>query len=170
MPNKTIAVSALLLGCLVSLGGAQRSGTATLVLRVNPEARLDPQQVTLNFRVSADGTSDVTSQTTSVGALVRALPGQQIRVTAQLVSLNGPDGPVPVTAVGWAGSTTRATAGGQAATCSSGTFQAGVTQDLVLGWQRSGILTCAVNFALAAPRDLPPGLYSGIVNLAVDTQ
>ena len=170
MLSKTTAVAVLLLGCLLSLGGAQHSGTTTLVLRVNQEARLDPPQVALNFRVSADGASDVTSQTAIVAALVRALPGQQIRVTAQLVSLNGPDGQVPVTQVGWAGSATRAIAGGQAATCSSGTFQPGATQDLVLGWQRSGILTCAVNFALAAPRNLSPGLYSGTVNLAVDTR
>jgi hypothetical protein len=168
MASKTITLVALLLVCLVSLGGAQRTGMTTLVLRVSQEARLDPQQVALNFRVSADGTSDVTSQTTSVGAWVRALPGQQIRVTAQLVGLNGPDGPVPVTQVGWAGSPARATAGAQAATCSSGTFQPGATQDLVLGWQRSGILTCTVNFALAEPRNLPPGLYSGTVNLALD--
>ena len=100
---------------------------------------------------------------------MRALPAQQIRVTARLVSLNGPDGPVPVTAVGWAGSATRATAGGQAATCSTGTFQPGATQDLVAGWQRSGILTCAVNFELVAPRNLSPGLYTGTVNLALDT-
>ena len=76
---------------------------------------------------------------------------------------------MPVTQVGWAGSTARATAGGQAATCSNGTFQPGTTQDLVLGWQRSGILTCAVSFALAAPRNLSPGLYSGTVNLALAT-
>jgi hypothetical protein len=170
MPSKTTAVAVLVLAYFVSVGRAQRSGTTALALQVNQEAHLDPQQVALNFRVSADGASDVTSQTTSVGAWVRALPGQQIRVTAQLVSLNGPDGPVPVTQVGWAGSTTRGTAGGQAATCSSGTFQPGVTQDLVLGWQRSGILTCAVNFALAAPRNLSPGLYSGTVNLALDTR
>jgi len=170
MPSKTAVGAALLLACLVRPGGAQRSGTTTLVLQVNQEARLDPQQVALAFRVSADGASDVTSQATSVAASVRALPGQQIRVTVQLGSLNGPDGPVPVTQLGWAGSTTRATAGGQAATCSSGTFQPGATQDLVLGWQRSGILTCAVNFALAAPRNLSPGLYSGTVNLAVDTR
>jgi hypothetical protein len=169
MPSKTAAVAALLLACLVRPSGAQRSGTTTLVLQVNQEARLDPRQVALNFRVSGDGASDVTSQTISVAAWVRALPGQQIRVTAQLVSLTGPDGPVPVTQVGWAGSTTRATAGGQAATCSSGTFQPGATQDLVLGWQRSGILTCAVDFALAAPRNLSPGLYLGTVNLALAT-
>ena len=156
MPSKTAAVTALLLACLVSLSGAQRSGTTALVVHVNQEARLDPPQVALNFRVSADGASDVTSQTATVAAAVRALPGQQIRVTARLVTLTGPDGPVPVTQVGWAGSTTRATAGGQAATCSSGTFQPGASQDLVMGWQRSGILTCAVDFALAAPRNLPP--------------
>jgi hypothetical protein len=168
MPSKAVVVAVLLLACLVRPGGAQRSGTTALVVQVNQEARLDPQQVALNFRVSADGASDVTSQATSVAASVRALPGQQIRVTAQLVSLNGPDGPVPVTQVGWAGSATRATAGGHPATCSSGTFQPGASQDLVLGWQRSGILTCAVNFGLAAPRNLSPGLYSGTVNLALD--
>ena len=137
---------------------------------MNQEPRLDPRQVELNFRVSADGASDVASRTATVVAWVRALPGQQIRVTAQLGSLNGPDGPIPVTQIIWAGSTARATAGGQAATCSSGTFQTGTTQDLVLGWQRSGILTCAVTFALAEPRSLSPGLYSGTVNLALDTR
>lgn len=170
MPSKTAMIAVLILVWVLSLGGAQRSGTTALVLHVNPEASLNPQQVAINFRVSADGASDVTSQTTSVAAAVRALPGQQIRITAQLVSLDGPDGPVPVTQVGWAGSTTRATAGGQAATCSSGTFQAGVPQDLVLGWQRSGVLTCAVNFTLAAPRSLSPGLYSGTMNLALATR
>ncbi|MGO9255351.1 MAG: hypothetical protein ACLQU1_03480 [Bryobacteraceae bacterium] len=170
MPSKTGAVAVLLLACVISPAGAQLSGTTSLVLQVNPEARLDPQQVAVNFRVSAGGASDVTRQTTSVAAWVRALPGQQIRVTARLVSLNGPDGAASVMAVRWAGSTTRATAGGQAATCSSGTFEPGATHDLVLGWQRSGILTCAVNFELAAAQNLPPGLYSGIVDLALDTR
>jgi len=35
---------------------------------------------------------------------------------------------------------------------------------------RSGILTCAVDFPLAAPRNLPPDRYTGDVNLALDTQ
>ncbi len=104
--------AALLLACLVRLIGAQRTGTTTLAVHVNQEARLDPRRVALNFRVSADGASDVAIQTASVAAWVRALPGQQIRVIARLVSLNGPDGPMPVTQVGWAGSATRATAGG----------------------------------------------------------
>src|SRR5271157_248602 len=170
MPRKTVVVAALLMAYLVSPGGAQHSATTTLAVQVNPEARLDPQQVALNFRISADGASDVTYQTAIVTAWVRALPGQQIRVTARLNAFNGPDGPVPPTQLNWVGSTTRATAGAQAAACSSGTFQTGDAQDLVLGWQRSGVLTCAVDFALAAPRTLSPGLYSGAVNLALATQ
>jgi hypothetical protein len=34
---------------------------------------------------------------------------------------------------------------------------------------RSGILTCAVDFPLAAARNLSPGRYTGDVNLALDT-
>jgi len=170
MSSKTAVVAALLLAYLAGPSGAQHNGSTTLAVHVNPEARLDPRQLALNFRVSADGASDVTSQTASVAATVRALPGQTIRVTAQLVGFNGPDGPTPVTQIVWAGSMARATAGAQAAACSSGTFQTGTTQDLVLGWQRSGILTCAVTFALAEPRSLSPGLYSGTVNLALDAR
>lgn len=170
MSRKTAGVAALLMAYVVSPGGAQRSATTTLAVQVNPEARLDPQQVALNFRVSADGASNVTTQTTIVAAWVRALPGQQIRVTASLNAFSGPAGPVPAALLTWVGSTARATAGAQAGTCSSGTFQTGPTQDLVLGWQRSGILTCAVTFALVEPRSLPPGLYSGTMNLALDTR
>jgi hypothetical protein len=170
MSTKTAVGAALLMAYLIGPGGAQRSGTTTLAVQVNPEARLDPQEVALNFRVSADGASDVTTQTTIVAAWVRTLPGQQIRVTASLNAFNGPDGPVPPTQLNWVGSTTQATAGAQAATCSSGTFQTGTRQDLVLGWQRSGTLTCAVTFALAAPRSLSPGLYSGTMNLALGTR
>src|SRR5208283_2524346 len=167
MAGKTGVRAILLLGCVIGTGAAQTSGTTSLVMQVNPEARLDPQQIAVNFRVSADGASGVTSQTTGVTAWVRALPGQQIRVTANLSSLSGPNGLVPVTQVTWAGSTAGATGGGQAATCSSGTFATGATEDLVLGWQRPGTLTCAVSFALAAPGNLAPGVYSGTVNLAL---
>jgi hypothetical protein len=168
MRSKAGVVAALLLSCAVNPDAAQPVARTRLVLRVEPEARLDPPQVSLSFRVSADGLSDVTSQTASVAAWVRALPRQRIRVTARLASLNGPDGPAPVSAVRWAGSTARAAAGGQAATCSSAAFRPDTTQDLVLGWQRSGILVCAVTFELAAPRSLSPGPYSGTVDLALD--
>jgi hypothetical protein len=50
--------AALLLACVVRLIGAQRSGTTTLAVQVNQEARLDPRQVELNFRVSAGGASE----------------------------------------------------------------------------------------------------------------
>jgi len=164
MPGKAGSQALLLLACLVS--NAQRTGSTSLLLQINPEARIDPQQVALNFRVSADGASDVTTQAANVTAWVRALRGQQIRVTAQLASPNGPNGPVSA-AVRWSGSTTRATAGARAATCSSGTLQSSAAGDLVLGWQESGILTCAINFDLVSPRSLPPGLYSGTVQLTV---
>ena len=168
MPLKTAVAAILLLAFVVVLGGVQ-SGTTRLAVQVNPEARLDPRQITLNFRVSANGDTDVTSQVTNVLAWVRTLPVQQIRVTAQFVSFQGPGGPMPAVAVRWAGSKVRATAGGNVATCSSGTFEPGAIQDLVLGWQRSGILACAVKFELTAPRNLSPGPYSGTVNLALDT-
>jgi hypothetical protein len=166
MPDKLGPVTLLLLAC-VAIGVAQRVGTTTLALQVNPEARLEPQQVALNFRVSADGASDVTTQTANFTASVRALPGRPIRVTARLSSLHGPDGSLPASALRWSGSATRASAGGQSATCSSGTFQSGVAHDLAQGWQHSGTLGCSVKFELAAPRTLTPGLYSGAVELIV---
>lgn len=170
MAGKTVSLAVLLLACIAGTGGAQRSGTTIMALQVEPEARLEPQQVALHFRVSADGASDVTSQNANVTAWVRALPGQQIRVTARMASLNGPDGALPVTGIRWAGSTTHATAGGQAANCSSGNFGVATLADLVLGWDRSGTLTCAVSFELVSPRNLVPGLYAGIVDLALATR
>jgi len=150
--------------------GAQRSGTTTLMLQVSPEARLEPQQIALNFRVSGDGASDVTSQTNNVSAMVRALPGQNIRVTARLVSLSGPSGAVPAGQLTWSGSRARAAAGGQSAGCSSGVFESGAAHDLVSGWQRSGTLACALTFALQDPRGLTPGLYAGTVQLGLDAR
>ena len=149
---------------------AQSSGSTTLVLRVSPEARIDPPQVALAFFVSADGTSDVTAASASLAARVRALSGQAIRVTAQLSSLHGPAGPVPESAVSWTGSAINANGAARQALCSSGVFAPGAAQDLVASWQTSGVLTCALNFQLAQPRSLLPGAYSGVVNLAVVTQ
>jgi len=164
-----VAVFVLLLWPAVR-GVAQRSGTTSLVLRVAPEVRLSPQQVALHFRVSAEGASDVTTESAVIAAWVRALPGQQIRMTSRLENLQGPDGPVPASAVRWAGSTRNATGGGRQAECTSGVFAAGAVQDMVQGWDRSGILTCAVSFELAEARSLPPGQYSGVVSLAVEGQ
>ena len=167
MPGKAGLLAVILPACILT-AHAQRTGTTTLVLQVGPEARLVPNQVALNFRVSADGSSDVTSQTANIEAWVRALPGQAIRVTARVSSLNGPAGPLPATALRWSGSIERAAAGGQAASCSAGSFADGAAQDLVLGWRQSGIVGCTFTFELAAPRKLAPGSYSAVVDLAVE--
>jgi hypothetical protein len=147
--------------------GAQRSATTILVVRVAPEAHLNPSQVTLHFRVSTDGASDITAQTETVAAWVRALPGQRIRLTAGPAILTGPAGAVPGSLIRWSGSAARATSGGQSATCTSGSFEGTAAQDLVAGWQRSGTLTCAVTFSLSDPRSWPPGAYAGVVDLAL---
>ena len=58
--------------------GAQRFSTATLTVRRLPgRARLNPGQVALRFVVTEDGLGEVTSQTETVAAWVRALPGQR---------------------------------------------------------------------------------------------
>jgi len=164
-PNLILAgITAL---CLAGGALAQQRSTTALVVQVTPEARLNLAQIALNFRVSADGMSDVTSQTQMVAAWVRALPGQAIRVTASAGALGGPSGSVPLSALSWSGSVAGATAGGQQAACTSGSFGTGASQDLVAAWARSGTLACAVTFSLADPRSLPPGLYTGLVSLAI---
>jgi hypothetical protein len=151
----------------VSRVGAQRTGSTTLVLRVSPEAHLNPGQVTLRFMVTADGLGEITSQTEAISAWVRALPGQRIRLIARMAGLSGPSGTVPGEAVRWSGASQRATGGGQSATCSAGSFAGGATQDLVAAWQVSGTLTCAVTFSMGDPRSLPPGVYTGAVDLTL---
>jgi hypothetical protein len=151
-------------------GLAQQSGTTVLVLRVPPEARVDPPQVPLAFRVSEDGSSDVTTSPAVVVARVRAYAGQAIHINALLASLQGPGGVLPASAVSWTGSATNATGAARQAACSNGVFGTSAVQDLVAGWQTSGILTCAINFELVQPRSLAPGAYSGLVRLSVETQ
>ena len=138
---------------------AQRSGSTTLVLSVAPESRLDPRQAMLNFRVSADGGSDVTTQLTTVSAWVRPLSGQTVRVTASLTGL-------PAGAVSWSGTRASAAGGARTATCTSGKFASAGPQDLVQGWGGAGILTCTVNFQLDRT-GLSPGLYSGTAAFAI---
>jgi hypothetical protein len=71
------------------------------VVVIPPEARVQPQQVPLEFQVSADGASDVVSQTASVAAWVRALPNQPIRLTMRLVRLEGSGGLLSAAALVW---------------------------------------------------------------------
>lgn len=164
---KTAVGLLLALFVLPALPGApQQTESTSLVVRIEPEARIDPQQVELHFRVSPGGGSDVIMQVAVVAAWVRATPGHQIRAIARLMNLNGPAGPIPANAVRWTGAVLNASAGAQGAACSSGVFTPDTAHDLVQGWDRSGKLTCMVNFELSA-RDLPPGEYSGLVGLAL---
>jgi hypothetical protein len=140
---------------------AQRTATTTMVVRIDPETHVSPSQINLSFRVSADGASDVTSQTETVAAWVRAAPGQTIHLTASAA------GTLPLPALRWSGAMAQATAGGQQASCTSGLFDSGVTQDLAERWTKSGTLTCIVTFSLAEPRSLAPGLYTGSIGIAI---
>lgn len=166
--KRTTLLSAVPL--LSSATSAQRNAGTTLVVRVSPEAHLSPSQVALSFRVSTDGTSDVTTQTAAVAAWVRALPGQRIRLTANLANLTGPDGAVAASQLNWNGSAVQAASGGQQASCTSEIFTDTAAQDPAANWQRSGTLTCAVAFSLVNPRGLTPGIYNGTVQIALVAQ
>ena len=170
MPKCACAAAMVLLLWPVMWGAGQTSGSTRLMLQVAPESRLDPQHVLLQFRVSADGASDVTSVPAVIRAGVRPSPGQTVRITGHLVSLTGPAGPVPVSQVRWTGSAVSASGGAREASCSSGSFESGTAQDMVVNWQTSGMLTCSVTFELTEPRSLPAGLYAGTVNLALPGQ
>ncbi len=138
---------------------AQNTGTTTLLLRVNPEARLDPPQLPLAFHISPDGSSDVTTASAVVTALVRTAPGQPIRLTGRLANLNAQ--------VRWTGSLLTASGGGKDALCSPGTLAPGAAQDLITGWQRSGTATFSLHFELVNARLLAPGDYSAVVQLGM---
>ena len=149
---------------------AQQNAATTLQVVIQPEVHLAPQQISLRFQVSPDGSADVASQTESIAAWVRALPGQRIRLQARLLSLTGPAGPVPANALGWSGSLLRASSGAQSASGTSGAFDAGQPLDLIAAWTRSASLTCAVTFSLISPGTLPPGSYTGVVALSLRSE
>jgi len=147
---------------------AQQSRSTALVVRVGPEVKLIPEQVSVHFLVPADNTADSINQSAAVEAWVRAFPGQRIRLTAVLTSVQGPQGAVPDDAVRWTGSKSSATGGGLAASCSSGTFAAGKAQELVSNWQESGIVACNLTLTLTNALSRFPGEYTGIVTFSVE--
>jgi hypothetical protein len=149
---------------------AQQTTTTTLQVRIEPEAHVAPQQIALRLRVSADGTSDVTTQTETIAAWVRALPGQRIRLQTRILSLTGPSGPISPTSLGWSGGFLRTSSGAQGAACTAGTFDATQAADLISNWTRSASLACAVTFSLIAPATLPPGTYTGTIELTVRSE
>lgn len=149
---------------------AQRAGASSLMVEVRPEAHLDPSQIPLRFTVSADGTSEPGSQAANISAWVRALPGQQIHLTARIGNLTGPSGMVAGATIAWRGTVSRATAGGQGAMCTAGVLTPGLPQELISGWGRSGTLTCDATFSLENARSLAPGVYTAEINLVLHAE
>ena len=149
---------------------AQSSGITRLVVRVEPDVLLSEPRVALRFYLDPASPSSVTSQTAVITARVRTLPGQRIRLLAQASALAGPAGDLPASSIGWTGASINPSAQSGEAACTSGTFRSSVLQDLVSGWGRSGTVTCEITFSLAAPDRLPPGAYSGIIDLTVRTE
>lgn len=161
-----VAILALLLASVA----AWTQQNTNLVVRVEPEARLEPEQVALRFIVSADGKSDITSQSATIGAWVRSLPGRRIGLTMRLDRLDGPEGVLADRPLRWTGSVLNASAGARQAKCSDGSFASASVQDLVQGWDTSGILSCGATFELAGARSLAPGVYSGLVRFTITGQ
>jgi hypothetical protein len=163
-----LGLSLLLFGAAAAAWG-QKSAATGLVIQVNPEAHLSPSTANLTFRVTQAG-EIVVSQPITVSAWVRSVPGQQIQLIARVKSLTGPAGDVPVSALRWSGSMAKATGGGVAASCTSGTFADGLANSLISGWIRSGIVTCDLTFSLATDADGPTGLYNAEVDLTLPVQ
>ena len=147
----------LLAAFVVCAALAQQRPSTVLVVRVAPEAHVNPPQVTLNFQVSADPTASITTQTVALSAWVRAQAGRPIRLTGTLA------GSTPVV---WTGSVAQASAGGRQAGCTTGSFSSSPTQDLASNWQTSGTLTCLLTFSLPDPQNLAPGSYSATLTFA----
>jgi hypothetical protein len=148
----------------------QRQGTTTLAVNVVPESQVDPSRVSLRFVVSGDGRDEVISQPTLVTARVRALPGQQIHLTAAVSSVSGPADGAKAARFEWSGTMVRASGEVRTATCTNGAFPDDGPQELVAGWSQSGSLTCGFSFRLANPSDLPPGTYTAVFALALQTR
>jgi DNA-binding response OmpR family regulator len=161
-----VAFGVLAIANLMPQLKAQSSVSSTaLTVRVEPEARLSQSQVPIQFLVSSDGTADVVSQSAIVAAWIRAMPGQQIHLTARAGAVTGPSGATGAAEIRWNGSLTSATVGGQSATCTTGLLVSNTWQALVTGWQQSGTLICSLKFELTNPRVLAPGAYAAVVDL-----
>jgi len=160
---------AMLLLTALALAAQQRSGGTALAIRVNPEARLAPAQVTLQFRVAAGGSASVITQTALIEAWMRPALHQQVHLAARLKEFNGPSGPAAA-AISFRGDVAGAAGGGQTALCAGGSFRVGSQLDLATGWDRAGKLACSVSFSLTGASNLPPVDYSGTVDLTLSAQ
>jgi hypothetical protein len=164
--SQALMVSLLALtGSMVS-SAAQNTG---LMIQVNPEAHLDVTSVPFTFTVTNPGEVAV-SQPVTVTAWVRNLPGQQIQLIAEAVTLAGANGNQAVSAIGWTGSMARATGGAAVAHCAGGDFANGSSQSLISGWNQSGIAACTLTFTLKTDASWAPGTYTGQVSLKLLVQ
>jgi len=148
---------------------AQHSSGSGIAVQINHEAHLDPTTAQLSFRVMNSGEIAV-SEPVTITAWVRSLPNQEILLTAELVTLNGPAGAAPPGAIRWSGVMEHATGGATAANCTSGKFGAGPPKPLITGWSQSGIAKCKVTFTLVTEAEWPQGIYTGQVVLKLIAQ
>jgi len=147
--------------------GAQQTGSG-LVVHIEPEAHLSPLSATLSFTVANPG-GIVASDPVAVNAWVRALPGQQILVTALASDIVGPFGRIGRSALAWTGIMQTTTGGAATATCTSGSFEQDRLRQLISNWNQSGIARCTVVFSLTTQPSWPAGAYSGRVDFALST-
>ncbi len=150
----------------LSAQSAITGGTA-LVVRILPEARLNPQSITVSIRVDESGA--VVAQSATLHAWIRAVPGHPIQFVARTSQVSGPSGFLPPASLRWEGVAQAASGGGEAAQCTSGAFS-GTSDLLASGWGRSGTLTCQVRFSLNGSTRPAPGVYTAQVDLALYAQ
>jgi len=140
-----------------------------LMVQINPEAHLDTPVASVSFNVVNPGQLAY-SQPITVTSWVRALPNQQIQLTAQPVALAGPNGAASTATIQWTGTMASATGGATTANCTSGNFGTGGAQQMIGNWSQSGIAKCTITFALATDASWPAGTYSGSINLSLSAQ
>jgi hypothetical protein len=168
MDNRVFVWAFFLLAATATQSPAQPSKSTVLVIRMGPESRIIPESVALNFYVAAEGGIDVMTQSAVVEAWGRAAAGQRIRVNASLDTLDGPEGPVPTSAVTFSASPAVATGGGRQASCASGAFSFARPQELILNWYDAGTVACTLKFTLAPTSPLAPGAYRGTIRIAAE--
>jgi hypothetical protein len=163
---RIVGVIALAIGIPAVAVWAQNRASSSLTVQVHPETHLDTPTASLSFTVNNPG-QVATSQPVTITAWVRALPNQQIHLTAQPEALNGPAGAVPAGALRWNGISAAATGGATTATCTSGDFSTSGPQQIIASWAQSGIAKCTLTFGLVTDAAWPAGIYTGIIDLSV---
>ena len=159
----------LAIGALCITAGMSSGGSSTLVIDVRPEAYVNPASLDLTFNVNNPG-QIIDSTPLQATGWVRALPAQRIRVTASAALFDPAGVSFAPQSLQWAGVLTRATGGAATGVCTSGSFLSGGPQDLITGWQESGIASCTLTFSLATASAWVKGSYHARIALAAAAQ